>query len=248
MVERVWRRAEVDAAYRAEAGALVALLRSVPDVEFDRPTRCAPWTVRELLAHTVTALGRTTELLDAPRTAEHRSGRSAPAAETGDDTELVSAAGYYVADARFAPAQDTARIDHARRLADAEPPQRLVDDLARRASVIAELVAAQPADRRVVTRHGDLMTLTDFQATRVVEAAVHGLDVTDALGLPPCLTGPGADVVVALALGHTGAPLRAARGWDRAHLVRAVTGRVRLTTADQAELARHGGRKPFFGR
>jgi uncharacterized protein (TIGR03083 family) len=44
-----------------------------------------------------------------------------------------------------------------------------------------------------------LMRLDDFVATRVVEAVVHGLDLTDALGRPP-LEVPGADAITAAIL------------------------------------------------
>ena len=48
------------------------------------------------------------------------------------------------------------------------------------------------AGRIVQTRHGDAMLLTDFLTTRVVELAVHGLDVADVLEQQPWLTAPAA--------------------------------------------------------
>jgi hypothetical protein len=44
----------------------------------------------------------------------------------------------------------------------------------------------------VRTRHGDVMLLTEFMRTRVLELAVHGLDLATGLGRDPWLTGAGA--------------------------------------------------------
>ncbi|WFE30489.1 maleylpyruvate isomerase N-terminal domain-containing protein [Solwaraspora sp. WMMD791] len=234
MVQRIWRAHEVAAAYAAESRAMVEALRTVPAAHFDRPTRCTPWTVKELLGHTVIALSRTVEMLAGGE----------PAADSGG---LVDAIGYYVADARFRPDVDGARVVDAQRWAAALTVDDAVDELAARTASAAAQVAAAPMDRMVVTRHGDPMTLTDFQATRVVELAVHGVDLADGLGVPPWLTEAAGDLVVALAAGTTLAPVRAARGWDRAHLVRAVTGRVGLAPADSSAVRPAGVRAPFFG-
>ncbi|MFY1632085.1 maleylpyruvate isomerase family mycothiol-dependent enzyme [Solwaraspora sp. WMMB335] len=234
VVERIWRADEVAAAYAAEVRAALDALRAVPPVLFARPTRCAPWTVRELLAHIVIALSRTVEMLDG----------HAPVTGGGEPVEAI---GYYAPDARFRPDVDGARVLHAQRWAAARSVGEAIDELARQAATVAARVAAEPADRLVVTRHGDLMTLTDFQVTRVVELAVHGVDLADGLGVASWLTTAAADLVVALAAGTTLLPLRTAREWDRAHLVRAVTGRAELSDADRTALRPGGVRSPFFG-
>lgn len=235
VVERIWRADEVAAAYVAESRAAVAALRAVAPAAFDRSTRCEPWTVRELLAHTVIALARTSEMLD------HRGA----AADRGGD--LVGAGGYYAPDARFRAEVDGARVADAQRWAATRTPAGVVDELANATDAVAARVATQPPDTLVLTRHGDLMRLADFQATRVVELAVHGVDLADGLGVAPWLTSPAADLVVALATGTTQLPLRAARGWDRATLVRAVTGRGGSGEVEDAVLSPAGVRSPFFG-
>lgn len=48
----------------------------------------------------------------------------------------------------------------------------------------------EPDERVVKTRHGDAMLLSDFLSTRVLELAVHGLDVADAVGAEPWLSAP----------------------------------------------------------
>ena len=57
------------------------------------------------------------------------------------------------------------------------------------------LLRGAPQGRVVRTRHGDRMLLTEFVRTRVLELAVHGLDLAASLARPPWLTGAAAAVV-----------------------------------------------------
>jgi len=162
----------------AEAGALVA---GLPDGQWPAATRCAPWTVRELLAHVRVAVGRVTAMLAAP----------APPVAT------VTARDYYRPDARFSPATNADRIATARSAAGG-------DERAAFAATVAEVVHAcrrEPPGRVVRTRHGDPMLLDDFLVTRVFEVAVHGLDLADAAGVPPWLTPAAAGTLQDLLLG-----------------------------------------------
>src|ERR1700733_16205797 len=45
---------------RAEYGALLPILRRTPHPDFDRPTACPGWSVRDVLAHCAAALSRVT--------------------------------------------------------------------------------------------------------------------------------------------------------------------------------------------
>ncbi|NED51137.1 hypothetical protein G3I24_09490, partial [Micromonospora aurantiaca] len=107
-------------------------------------------------------------------------------------------------------------------------------------------VAAAPPGLVVRTRHGDAMALPEFLRTRVVEVAVHGLDLADALDRPPWLTPPAAAVVAGVLTG--GAPVPPGLRWDTLTVLRKATGRLPLTGDEQAELARAGiGRLAFGG-
>jgi hypothetical protein len=93
----------------------------------------------------------------------------------------------------------------------------------------------------VRTRHGDRMLLSDFAVTRVVELAVHGLDVAAGLGRRPWLTDDAAAVLEDLMLpGGSAGALAARLGCDRAGLIARLTGRTPLSAADQAALAESG--------
>ncbi|MFE0588319.1 maleylpyruvate isomerase N-terminal domain-containing protein [Micromonospora echinospora] len=214
----------VQVAFRDECAQLGTVLRTLDDADLDRPTGCPPWTVRELLAHVRTGVGRLTGMLAAP---------APPRAE-------VDAAGYFGA-AKFAPSVDADRVAGARREAAALPDRAaLVADFERAWRATDAAVRAQPSGRLVRTRHGDAMTLADFLVTRVVEVGVHGLDLAAALGRTPWLTPTAAEVVAGLLTGGRDVPSEL--GWDRSTLVGRLTGRSPLTGPERAVLAAAGFR------
>ncbi|GLW56020.1 maleylpyruvate isomerase N-terminal domain-containing protein [Kitasatospora phosalacinea] len=218
-------RGAVQQAFAAEAAAVEKALSGVGEAAWRRPTRCAPWTVAELFAHVVVVVGRLDGMLDAP----------APARAE------VTAAEYYRPDARFAPTANADRIALARDRA-ADGPALLAEH-ARTWRDADRRCRAEPDGRVVRTRHGDPMLLTDFLTTRVVELAVHGLDLADALDHAPWLTGPAADLLDALLLADGDADpdaVRAELGWDRPAFLRKATGRTPLDRAEQDVLARTG--------
>ncbi|MDG4796848.1 maleylpyruvate isomerase N-terminal domain-containing protein [Micromonospora sp. WMMD1082] len=235
----------VRAAFRAECGRLGDVLRTLDRADLDRPTRCAPWTVAELLAHVHTGAARLADMLAAPALTPAR----------------VDATGYFGA-AKFTPEVDAARIEAAQ----VEPGRsravqvgtgRAGASLSRPGSVLAvdfdrvwratlAAVDAHPPDRVVRTRHGDAMTATEFLRTRVVEVGVHGLDLAAALDRPPWLTTAAGRVIAALLTG--GRALPPELGWDRLTLIAKATGRAARSPAEQVALDAAGIRLLSFGR
>ncbi|MEG3635413.1 maleylpyruvate isomerase N-terminal domain-containing protein [Micromonospora palythoicola] len=226
----------VRSAFHDECDRLGAVLRTLDRSDLDRPTRCAPWTVADLLAHVRTGAGRLADMLAAPA--------PGPA--------QVDAAGYFGA-AKFLPAVDAARIAAARDQAaagDTGPsPGRtgavLATDFDRAWRATLTAVDAHPADRVVRTRHGDAMTVTEFLRTRVVEVGVHGLDLAEALDRPPWLTPTAARVIADLLTG--GQALPPDLGWDRLTLIGKATGRSPRSRTEQQALDTAGIRLLAFG-
>jgi len=212
---------------------LSAAVLGTDDAALDRPSPCPPWTARELLCHVRIGVGRVPAML----------------AETEPPPgPLTDAPGYYRPDQRFSPAVNDDRIAIAQRAARAAGPApalaRDVDQAWRDAW--AQMCAA-PQERVVLTRHGDRMLLTEFLRTRVLELAVHGLDLAAGLDRPPWLTDAAADVVEELVLPAGSARLREEAGWDRPSLVAMATGRLPFRPFDKELLERHGLRRLALG-
>jgi uncharacterized protein (TIGR03083 family) len=215
---------EVLEAFAAEAQSLAAGLAGEPAAAFSAASPCPPWTVGELLWHVANAAGRVRGMLADPE----------PPLPGGQG--LVPAAGYYRADRRFSAATNADRIATAQRGAAGLDPAglRAALDGAWRAT-LADCAAAPPG-RRVLTRHGDPMLLTEFMRTRVLELAVHGLDLAAGVGRDPWLTDAAAGLVEELILpGRADAAgrLRQRLRWDRAGLIARATGRRPLTAAER---------------
>lgn len=157
------------------------------------------------------------------------------------DKAEVSAVEYYRPDDRFAPQTNTARIalaqDHVARQASGAA---LADDFAATWQRVDRLCRAEPEDRVVRTRHEDAMLLSQFLVTRVVEVAVHGLDLAEALGREPWLTPQAADAVLELLLGPDRMTATLELDWDQPKFLRKVTGREPLDAAETAQVERLG--------
>ncbi|WP_344160902.1 maleylpyruvate isomerase N-terminal domain-containing protein [Nocardiopsis rhodophaea] len=222
-----WRRADVMAALCAEAPRVAGVLLGLAEEEAVRPTRCAPWDVAALAVHMVGALHQVALMLD----------------DVAPERALVEAAGYYTPDGQMSAQTDEERVasavEAAARRSDAGEMGRVCEGVWRE---LEPRLAKEPSDRVVLTRHGDAMLLTDFLVTRVVELALHGLDLADALGRDAGMSPEALDVVARLLFGNgdPGLPAMAA--------VRAATGRVLPGGAGPEALAGSGVRVLALGR
>lgn len=214
---------DVSAALDAEATALLAVVSGLTDADLAEPSPCAPWTVGELACHVLIGASRIGPAMAEPERA---------------DGPPISTAEYYRRDQRFSPATNADRIETARVLARQLPgPGAIAAELARRCRESAELLAAAPVGRTVITRHGDRMMLLDFARTRVVELALHGLDLAQGLSRQPWLTSEATDVLEELLLPAGGSgQLCRALACDRAGLIARLTGRASLSGAEQQVL------------
>jgi hypothetical protein len=85
------------------------------------------------------------------------------------------------------------------------------------------------------------MLLTDFARTRVVELAVHGLDLAFGLDMRPWMTGAAADVVIDMLLPDgRGDEFCARLNCDGIGLIARLTCRTTLSAADEQLLAGAG--------
>lgn len=214
-------------ALRTESARLGAVMAGLTERDWARPTRCEPWDAAALAAHITITLERLGPMLAA----------EAPAAAK------VDAAGYYTRDRRFSPDVDARRLDDATEAARAGGPA-VADRFARTWQTAVASCAQAGPDRLVTTRHGDPMTLADFTLTRVVEVAVHGIDLADATGIPRWTTGPAAASVADFLCGGPGKA--AALGWDPVDLIAKATGRDEASGPERARLAEAGADRLAF--
>ncbi|MEU1124999.1 maleylpyruvate isomerase family mycothiol-dependent enzyme [Streptomyces sp. NPDC005899] len=212
-------------AFRRESGALTVAVTGLSEAEWSLPTRCTPWTVRDLLGHVCVVIDWLPSMLDALAPGEAR----------------ISAAQYYRPDDRFSPQTNNARIALAQNRA-AEPADgaTFAEDFTATWRRVDQLCRAQPASRTVWTRHGDAMLLSDFLLTRVVEVAVHGLDLADALGHEPWLTSSAGDAVLELLLGAEQTAAAEKLGWSKPRFLRKATGRELLDASETAQVEQLG--------
>jgi uncharacterized protein (TIGR03083 family) len=208
-------------ALNTESERLATVLSGLSSKDWTAPTRCTPWDAAALAAHLTMTLARLDPMLDAPE----------PEAAT------VDAAGYYRPDERFSPAVNDIRLDSAVAAARAGGATVAADFTATWQRAAARC-AAESDGRRVTTRHGDPMTLADFLTTRVVEVAVHGIDLADALDRPRWTTPAAAAHVTGLLLSDTAA--LGGLGWDRVAFIAKATGRDELTDAERALVGARG--------
>ncbi|WP_405886526.1 maleylpyruvate isomerase N-terminal domain-containing protein (plasmid) [Streptomyces sp. NBC_01384] len=212
-------------AFRLEAGELSRAVAGLSESEWDRPTRCEPWSVRELLGHVRVVIAWLPQMLDG----------------TASDKAEVSAVEYYRPDDRFSPQTNAARIGLAQNHAAGHANgAAFAEDFAATWQQVDQMCRDEPEDRVVRTRHGDAMLLSEFLLTRVVEVAVHGLDLADALGREPWLTPEAGAAVLELLLGPDQADVARELGWDRPTFLRKVTGRAPLDTTETALIERLG--------
>ncbi len=216
----------VTAAFAAECERLTVVAADLPDAELGRPSPCPPWSVGEVLSHVVVAV--------------RRIGQATAGPDSGQG-ELVATADYYRPDQRFSAGANSDRIDTAVALAHELGGAAAIAaafDAAWRAG--HSILVGAPAEAIVRTRHGDRMLLTDFATTRVVEVAVHGLDLAVGLGRTPWLTKQAAEVVEDLLAPGSAESLRVALGCDQVGLIARLTGRAPLSAEQAAMVREHG--------
>ncbi|MFG3039772.1 maleylpyruvate isomerase family mycothiol-dependent enzyme [Streptomyces sp. NPDC048330] len=212
-------------AFRLECEALTEALSELSGTEGNLPTRCTPWNVRDLLGHVCVVVDWLPAMLAAPAP-----GRAE-----------ISAVEYYRPDDRFSPGTNGKRIALAQGRAARSPDgAAFTGDFAATWRRVDRLCRDQPPGRTVRTRHGDAMLLSEFLLTRVVEVAVHGLDLADALGREPWLTPAAGEAVVRLLVGPEHLAAVDDLAWSRPRFLRKATGRESLDEAETRRVARLG--------
>jgi uncharacterized protein (TIGR03083 family) len=206
-------------ALEAQCRDLVALVGELTEADFERPTRCPGWTVKELVAHCEGMLHRlvgenTTEVDGAPE---------------------IDRVGYYGYD----PDGPREGSDPSKTFSEVIA-ERVVEEVGGRsgADLTASLsVAASKAIRdvgsvppgRVIKRSGHpRMTYGEFIASRVLEFGVHTMDIGHATLRGERVHPDAVPVITGILHGLLDAPLPVGMGWDDRTFILTGTGRRAL--------------------
>ena len=168
-----------------ELGQVEQAFRGLSEAEWATPTKLRPldetkppWTLFELAGHFDISIGLTVMLMAEPQ-----------AGQVGRDR--VS---FFIF-----PRSEVAPVvyDYAYTMVEGKTPAQMPDTLA---ATFAKTVdgARSLAPDTIGPGYYALMRLDEFVASRVVEAVVHGLDLTDALGRDPMATPEGVAVTAAI--------------------------------------------------
>jgi uncharacterized protein (TIGR03083 family) len=217
-------------------GNVTAAVRGLGDADLMRPSRCAGWTVGDVLYH---------ELLDARRALRTF---VSPSTETVEVTDIS----YWMP---FSPrsgkpfalggAAAAAHARHVRIAASAYPPGALFWEW--RETSNAACRAARSCPYPAVAAQGHALRTEDFIATLIVEAAVHLLDLSVELPAAPA-PDPNALALVHRVLdGLLGTNGSGPVFWDDKTYALKGTGRLRLTADERSALGRLADAFPLFG-
>jgi uncharacterized protein (TIGR03083 family) len=198
-------RPDVTFVLTGECARLAEVLTQLDEPSFGRATRCQPWTVKELVGHLWRGMDRLPSYLAEP-----------PAEAAADDAvsyfryDAVAEGPEIAAQSSQVAARFDTGVDLARSF---DEHWRTCVDAAR---------AADPA-RLLRTRVSGGIRLDEFCATRVLEVAVHGLDIARALDLEPWITPAGAEVTTSILRSLFGG--EPPRHWDAVTFIETGTGR-----------------------
>lgn len=169
-----------------ELGHVLDTFRGLSDDDWSRPTTLVPldtslphWTIFQLAGHFDISIGLTRMLIADPQ--EGQPGR-----------DRVS---FFIF-----PRSEVAPVvyDYAYQMVQGKKPADMPDVLAETFAKTIDEARATPPDT-IGPGYYALMRLDEFVPSRVVEAVVHGIDLTDALGRN-CIAGPEAMALTASVL------------------------------------------------
>jgi uncharacterized protein (TIGR03083 family) len=225
-------RSAVEDALQGTYQNITTVADGLSDAGLMRPSRCAGWTVGDVLYH---------QLLDARRALRTFASPSAGPPDV-DDVGYWRA---YSPDGDYAPggAEAAGHARHVRIVASAYPPGALAWEW--RETAAAACRAARACPHEAVTTQGLVLATADFIATLAVEAAVHYLDLTVGLPGAPPPDAAGLALVRRVLDGLLGTPMSG--DWDDRTYALKGTGRDAVTADDRSALGVLADRLPLFG-
>ena len=227
---------DVDA-LEAQSRELSALLNELTDGEWERPTRCPGWTVKELAAHVEGMMQRLVTYN----------------AQAVDGPAEIDRVGYYGYD----PDGPREGEDPSKTFSEVIR-DRVIDEAGSRtgpeirdgvATAIDEMLAGLqdiPGDR-VIKRSGHpAIRFDEFVASRVLEFGVHTADIGHATLRGERIHPDAVPVITGILHGLLGSPLPVGMGWDDRTFILSGTGRRKLEPNERFALGPLAAKFPLL--
>jgi uncharacterized protein (TIGR03083 family) len=214
-------------ALQAQCEELKKLVGELSAEEWDRPTRCAPMTVKDMASH----LGGIFERL-AQYTGEKVEGPTTKDRVT-----------YFQYDVEEISKRVLDRVEEESGSRTAEEVRdRLLESMGSALEGVRKAPAGQIVER---PPHGKL-EMREFVATRVLEAAVHAADIGHATLRGELIHPAAVPIVVGILNGLLGGSLPVGMGWDDRTYILTGTGRRRLEPNERFVLGEAAGKFPLL--
>lgn len=218
---------EVDA-LDLQTKELDSLLAELSEEAWERPTRCPPLSVRELVGHVASMLHRFAEALR----------------QDFDEPVSHDRSSYY---AVFRDEAAPMVVDESQEVARSRTNEEMLGWLRSGIEAALEAARATPADKVTGTRRlPRRLRAVDFTATRVLEAAVHTMDIGHATLKGERIHPDATPIVTEILDGLLGAPLPKGLGWDARTYILSGTGRRRLEPNERFVLGPLAERFPLL--
>lgn len=227
---------EVDA-LEAQCKELSALLGELSEEEWERPSRCPGWTVKELAAHCENMLVRL-------------AGENSEEVEGSPEIDRVGYYGYDPSGPREGEPPDKTFSEVIRdRVIDevgGRSGEELREALGAAATVALVGTADIPADR-VIKRSGHpRMRFDEFVATRVLEMGIHTMDIGHATLRGERIHPDAVGIVKEVLDGRLGAELPKGLGWHDRTYILTGTGRRPLESNERFVLGPLAAKFPLL--
>lgn len=214
-------------ALEAQTADLTALLDELAPEDWERPTRCPPMRVREMVGHLASMWHRVIET----------------AANEIDEPPTGDRVGYYRYDVDVVSKAVLHRAEKTVR-GRSDPELRAWHD--EQLKLALDAFRSTPPDRVVRRAMHPPMPLREFVATRVLEAAVHTMDIGHATLRGERVHDKAVPVVTGVLDGLLGEPLPPALGWDPKTYILTGTGRRPLSPNERVTLGPLAVRFPLL--
>lgn len=204
-------------AFEAECQALQAAVDGLDDADFERPTNCPPWTVKELTVHIAIGLPTEPPVVDKART-------------------LHEPADYYRRPERATAEYHQAIADHTQAATATLPSGQASVELLRERwqSAYRSWLAIDPG--AMVELPAGVSRMDDYVVTRVIAAAAHGLDLAISLDRAPWTTDEALVLIRPVFVSLWGKPPPDPLNWDDQRFLAVSTGRAATLSAAEREL------------